>query len=83
MTQKTTIKVCTGPRCTQNLSHYTLERAKNECAFLQKTENIHIEECGCRGNCEKGPTVLIEKNEIIDQKNFMNPTEIAKTIRRL
>ncbi len=83
MTQKTTIGVCTGPRCTQKLSHYTLERAKNECVFSKKENEIAIEECGCQGNCEKGPTIIIRQGENREQKSFVSPLEISKIIKRL
>lgn len=73
------IKVCTGHACSQNFSQYTLERAEAEAA---KNPKIKVETCGCQGNCERGPTVVIEQGGKKTVHNFMNGVELKKIISK-
>jgi NADH:ubiquinone oxidoreductase subunit E len=71
------IKICTGPACHKNFSQYTLERAEREAA---KNPKLQIETCGCQGNCERGPTVVTEKNGKKNVHNRVNGIELKRII---
>lgn len=73
------IRVCTGPACTKNFSSYTLERAEIEAA---KDPALTVKTCGCLGQCEKGPNVVIEMNNKKNLHHYVNGTELKRLIRK-
>ena len=81
-TQATTcMKICSGHACSKNFSQYILERAESEAKKIPG--KISVESCGCQGNCEKGPTIVLEKNgkkEIIPHATPIKAAEIIKKI---
>jgi NADH:ubiquinone oxidoreductase subunit E len=76
----TVIKICGGNACSQNFSRYIVERAKHE---VENHTSFEIQEVGCQGKCENGPTVMIEKNGKKQVFSRMNPVEMGKLIQRL
>jgi NADH:ubiquinone oxidoreductase subunit E len=85
--EKKVIKVCTGGACSQNLSSYTFKRAENDIEFLKLQDKAEVQECPCQGNCEFGPTVIVEDKEG-DHKNKqqfsrVNPLEMGKIMRKI
>ncbi len=77
--KKIVIKVCHGHACSGRFSKYILERAQAEA---DGREGLICEECPCQGNCEKGPTVIITKNDNDQKYSHMDPNEIAKIMKK-
>lgn len=79
---KTILKICNGKMCSSKFSSYILERAKNDIQN-KDLKHIQVESCGCQGNCEKGPTVILEQGGKKERLSFMNPAEIGNVICKL
>ncbi len=75
----THIKVCQGASCHKNMSAFTLERAEKEAS---KRTDITVEGCGCQGHCEKGPTVIIEKNGDKKVHHHVSSAEMGQLIKQ-
>lgn len=82
---KKIIKICTGGACSQNLSAYLLERAKNDRTFYKLENLIEIQECPCQGNCSHGPTVIVENEDGSQKRQYsrVDPLEMGKIIQRI
>lgn len=76
------IKVCGGNACSKSFSRYIIERAQNEVENISSSQ-IEIQEVGCQGNCENGPTVVVEQGGKKQVYSRMNPIEIGNLIRKL
>lgn len=82
---KKIIKICTGGACSQNLSSYLFERAKNDIEFFKMHDKVEIQECPCQGNCEYGPTILVEEIDGSNKQQFskMNTMEMGKVMKKI
>jgi NADH:ubiquinone oxidoreductase subunit E len=85
---KTTIKVCGGFACSRRNSKYILERIEAELELIKKnnpkiTASIAIEQATCQGNCENGPTVVVEQGNNKKLHSKMNPIKTAELLEKL
>lgn len=74
------MKVCCGHACSQRFSQYILERAEREAQKIPG--KIRVEACGCQGNCEKGPTIVLEKNQKKEILSHGDPIKAAQIIKK-
>lgn len=83
--EKKIIKICTGGACSQNLSSYLFERAKNDIEFFKIHDKAEIQECPCQGNCAFGPTVIIEDEDGKNKQQFskVNTIEMGKIMKKI
>lgn len=66
------LKICAGKSCSDHGSPYLADRARAEAP------EIEIEMCGCLGQCEQAPTVVLSGT----MHHHMTGPELAKLIKR-
>ncbi len=67
------VQVCRGNSCTSRGSAYVVKRLEGDIERLELS-GVELEDCLCQGNCQKGPTILIDGTLIF----FANPV-VAST----
>lgn len=78
-----TINICMAGACQRNFCKDTVKAAKKELGIeLNSTTpdgKISLSQCGCLGNCSKGPSAMID-GEVF---GGMLPRQIKQKIRAL
>ena len=83
-----TIKICHGHACKSNMSPYVFERAASDLGIkdpeggMSKDGKVKLEKCPCRGNCKKGPSVVIENDGREQLHSYTNPVEMGKLLKK-
>ncbi len=79
---QTHIKLCTGKHCSRQ--YPSLHAAATKKVFALHAEaTIVIDRCGCLGQCEKGPNILIEQHGKNEIQTGMTPFKIGDKIEQL
>jgi NADH:ubiquinone oxidoreductase subunit E len=72
------IKVCAGPVCKNRGAEKLKEKIETQLQNKENSDNINVEFCACRGNCEFAPNIEVNGNV------FGNITEgsVIQTIKK-
>ena len=74
-----TIKVCAGPVCKNRGTERIKEKIETDLQNQTEFDNINVEFCSCRGNCEFGPNIEVNGNVIgeISESNVIEKIKNA------
>lgn len=76
MKNKHTVRICSGPACSQMFSRDLMQVAKKLAA---KHEQLTVEWCSCTGLCSEGPNVYIDN----DVFTHMRPDQLEEEISKM
>ena len=78
MAENKRILVCAGTGCASSGAHKLIDALKVELKKQGLEETVSIVGTGCQGFCEKGPTLVIEPEDIL--YTSVTPEDVAEII---
>lgn len=75
-----TLKVCQGRACSDHGSKYLIDRAQAE---LKAYPHVEVETCGCLGECDKAPTIAVERPQKRNIYTHVSGPKLAQILKKI
>ena len=79
------VKVCSGPVCKNRGAKKLREKIETELQNQTEFDNIDVEYCSCRGNCEFSPNIEVNGNLFgnVTEENILQTVKDAPEEKKL